>query len=171
MTENKNIFQLIFDLSESEKLLEESGGEGDELIETYEITKEEINAKLEKYCFVRRDLQKQIAPIDGEITYLKSEIERLENLKKPKLSNIDRIEQVIDGCLKHFAVDKLDLSIFKLSFRKSSRTVIIDESLLPKSCFTTIKKTIALGEIKKLIVSGKVKEGAEIRTNSKLQIK
>ena len=170
-TENKNIYQLMFDLSETETLLDESCGDGEDLIERYEITREEINEKLEKYCHVRSGLIRRISPIDGEIDFLKSEIKRLELLKKPMLSHIDRIESVIDGCLRHFGVDKLELNIFNLSFRKSSKTVITDESLLPKSCFTTVKKPIALNEIKKLIDSGKVKAGAEIQVNKNLQIK
>ena len=73
--------------------------------------------------------------------------------------------------MQFFGIDKLSFDLHKVSFRKSKKTVVTDESLLPGSCFVTIKKLITLTEIKALINSGGIKEGAEIIENKNLSIK
>ena len=168
--ENKNIFTIQFELEEIEKQIEANEGEiTAKEFEIYEITKDELKSKIEKYLYVIKDLELNNSEVVGRINYHKEEIKRLEAIKKPRENKIIRMKDVISSALKFFSVETLEYSEFKLSFRKSKSVVVMNESELPKVAFESKLKSKT--DLKKLIEDGTITTGAEIKTNSNLQIK
>lgn len=129
--------------------------------------------------------------IDGEVDVIDKEIERLKKLKKSKLSLKNRLFNMVNGFIErsfqdeegNIDYDKLSkykkvLEHSQVSFRKSVKTIITDESKIPKK-FLKIKKVVEPDkkEIKKYLnqpnENGKLKnvKWAKLSTNYNMQVK
>jgi len=101
-----------------------------------------------------------------------TEIKRLNELKKSRLSNAERIEKWISYSMTNNGIEKIDTDLFKLSFRKSKATIIDNEKELDKK-FIDVKITAKpnLTSIKKAIENGEEVSGAHLEERKNLQIK
>ena len=169
-----NIFEITSEYQTLMNEIENNNSEcSDEMFEKIVINKENLTDKIGGYINVSKNYQVDISKRQGEINRLQEEIDKLDKLNISDLKAIKRIETVIDGALKTFGFTELKTALFKVSYRKSERVKITDESLLPKFCFKTekVSKILPLPELKKLIQSGKIKKGAEIVEINNIQIK
>lgn len=162
---NNNIYQIGQDYLNIMAQIEANDGElSDELMEQLEQNEADFQTKASNYV-------KMIRMWEGEASVIDAEIKRLQSLKKSRDGNVDRLKENLHQSMIGRGLDKVDLGLFKLSFRKSTAVIIDDQDLIPdkyKEEVTTIKvDKIAL---KKALANEEV-EGAYIETRQNLQIK
>lgn len=105
--------------------------------------------------------------------WIDSEIERLLKMKKSNESKIKRIENIIDYTFRdEYKWKPVMFWNFKIWYRKSKQTIILDEDLIPSEYKKeVVKTTISKSDIKKAIESGKFIQGASVCENMNLNIK
>lgn len=106
------------------------------------------------------------------LTWLKAEINRLEELASKNQNTIDRIDNWIDFILRQYWINKITTNLYQISYRKSDLVEISNEELLPKefikeSLLTRPDKTA----IKEAIKNGQDVPWATIITKQNIQIK
>lgn len=74
--------------------------------------------------------QRQEASIT--LTWLKAEINRLEDLALSFDKKIERFDKWIDYIMKYYWIGRLTTNLYQLSYRKSESVEISNEELLPK---------------------------------------
>ena len=111
-----------------------------------------------------------IKHFEGNNTIIDAEIKRLQAMKKANDNVVDRMKYAIKFAMETFGIEKIDLPLNKISFRKSESVEITDESLLPSNCYV-MKRMPDKTVIKALIKAGGIFSGAELRVNQNLQIK
>lgn len=100
----------------AENLTEDSTNEQvNELTEALQINEANFNNKALSYC-------KYIKNLEGQQNSIDLEIERLNSLKKSKKLLIEKLKNNLSQSMQSLGKDKVDLDIFKLSFRKSKST-------------------------------------------------
>jgi len=104
-----------------------------------------FNDKIENICKYIRDLETDDLKIRAEAV-------RLAMLADSKKKTAERLKNYVSSILQVQWIDKLELDIFKLSFRPSQVLEIIDEALVPD----TFKEKIVTESIK--IDKNKIKE-------------
>lgn len=106
---------------------------------------------------------------NARVEAYKSEIARLDALKKSENKAIEEIKKRISEAMHLTQHDKLDTTLFKVGFRKS-KAVIVDETKLPKkyqvATYKPDKKTL-----KELLKSGKRIKGAVLEERKNLNIR
>lgn len=99
----------------------------------------------------------------------KAEIKRLQDLKASEEKAVERIKSSVSDAMRLTQHDKLETTLFKVSFRKS-KAVVVDETKLPKkyqvATYKPDKKTL-----KELLKSGKHIKGAVLEERSNLSIR
>jgi hypothetical protein len=102
---------------------------------------------------------------------LKAESEALLKRKKSIDSNCDWIKEYLSGCLVNSPFEN---ERHKITFRKSEKTIVLDEMLLPDSALVIVPETKKpdLKTVKAMIQSGVIgAEVAKIETCQNIQIK
>lgn len=166
----------LYDLTEDMKALQDLELECiDE--ETGEITDSEALTKFEEEIY--KLLQEKST---GIINYynsreyflenIKAEIKRLQALKKSIETKQDNFKQYIKYCMKNMDVKKIETSAGNISLRKSEKTEINDENIIPAK-FTTIVQEIKISkaDIKKAIKNGEDVPGAALVQDFSVTIK
>lgn len=131
------------------------------------IVQEQIEAKNTGIVAVVRNLESTVDAID-------TEIKRLQDLKKVKKNNIDRLMQYTKECMELRGVRKVETTLGNISIRKTPPSVnILDETRIPLD-YINIKQVESID--KKLLLSdlknGLVLDGiAEIKQGTSLTIK
>jgi len=141
------------------------------------------NDMFEKLNLAFNDKIKHVAMVmrekEWETTIIDNEIKRLLALKTNKLNTVEKLKNYISRALQSQQIEKLDLDIFKFSFRESSSLEIIDESKVPDH----FKEKVVIESVK--IDKNKIKAfmkttdnttiisipGVQLITKSNLQIK
>lgn len=99
----------------------------------------------------------------------KAEIKRFKKLKASEEKAIEEIKKRISEAMRLTKHEKLDTTLFKVGFRKST-AVVVDETKLPKeyqiATYEPDKKTL-----KELLKSGKKIEGAYLEERKNLNIR
>lgn len=67
---------------------------------------------------------------EWEATIIDNEIKRLLALKTNKLNTVEKLKNYISRALQSQQIEKLDLDIFKFSFRESQSLEIVDEAIV-----------------------------------------
>lgn len=67
---------------------------------------------------------------EWEATIIDNEIKRLLALKTNKLNTVEKLKNYISRALQSQQIEKLDLDIFKFSFRESQSIEIVDENIV-----------------------------------------
>lgn len=111
-----------------------------------------------------------IKHFEGNNMVIDSEIKRLQAIKKSNDILIDRMKYAIKFAMNTFGIEKIDLPLNKISFRKSESIEISDVNLLPQNCYIMERKPDKK-EIKIMLKNGNSVPGAELRINQNLQIK
>ncbi len=106
---------------------------------------------------------------NARVNAYKAEIDRLKKLKASEKKAIEEIEKRISEAMNVTQYDKLDTTLFKVGFRKST-AVVVDEDKLPKEyqivSYKPDKKTL-----KELLKSGKEIDGAVLEERRNLNIR
>lgn len=84
----------------------------------------DFNEKLSNVCKYMRDCETNALKF-------KDESVRLAKLAQRESNMAERLKNYVSDILQAQSIDKLDLDLFKLSFRESASLEIIDESLVP----------------------------------------
>lgn len=160
------IFNIQTEYKSIIKALIDNGGElTDELQTEIEISQKELYKKTESYSWA-------IKEIDGEISIIKEEIERLQGLINSRDKAIKRMKDVILNAMETFEIDKIETPLIKISIRESEAVEVINEAQIPDIYFAEkTTKTISKTMIKEAIKSGASIDGAIIKINKSLQIK
>lgn len=116
-----NLYELTEDFIKIQDLLEENGGEVTEDIEKLlEFHEDSFRDKATNYA-------KFIRQLTLEAELLEKEEKRLYAMRSAKLNLVDKLRTNLGEYMKLSNMDKVDLGLFKLSWRKSSAVSIIDE--------------------------------------------
>jgi hypothetical protein len=158
----------IFKIENEYKLLmqEIEANEGeltDEMAQRLEITQANLQEKATNYAFV-------VKHYEGEADIIAAEIKRLQELKKKRENNIERLKDRVKTAMQTFGVSKIETPTLTLSLRSSKAVEVVDENLVDEEYFR-VKKEVSKTELKKAIEEGKEVFGARIVENISLQIK
>ena len=148
-----------------DSLDEETGEVDDVIVNALMVKEEEFNEKAIAVATIQRRF-------DSRIDEISTEIKRLQAMKKKAENISDRLRQsLINGC-ERLGKERVDGISASISFRKSERTVIEDESVLPEEFFNVVMtKKPDLTKIKNAIKSGNEVLGARLETIKNIQIK
>jgi hypothetical protein len=165
-----NLYTITQDFNDLLDMLNQAQEEGNQeqisLIESgLEITQDNFKDKATNYVKFIRSEEAGLSAIDEEI-------KRLTALKKSKVSKIDNLEARLSNSMQSIGLDKYDLGLFKLSFRKSTSVEVLDIELLSDD-FKRLKTTVDADKvaIKKAIEAGQEVTGVSIKHSASLQIK
>lgn len=132
------------------------------------IVEAEIEAKSAGIVTVVRNLETTVDAID-------SEIKRLQDLKKVKKNNIDRLKEYTKECMELRGVKKVETALGNLSLRKLPGSVeVIDESKLMNEPIYVVEKVTKTLDKKAILADlkeGLVVDGAILKTGTSLTIK
>lgn len=132
------------------------------------IVQEQIEAKSTGIVAVIRNLESTVDAIDIEI-------KRLQDLKKVKKNNIDRLKQYTKECMELRGVKKVETALGNISLRKLPGSVeIIDESKLMNEPIYVVEKVTRTLDKKAILADlkeGLVVDGAILKTGTSLTIK
>lgn len=152
-----------------------------EAIENGEIPEEALADTLEAITGSLEDKVDSIACIlkgmDADIAAIKAEEDRLEARRQTKEAARDRLKQYLSDSLQRAGMDKLETARNRISFRKSEK-VVIDENTLMVWALTYRDDLLTytdpkpnLTAIKAAIKNGDEVFGASLCENRNIQIK
>ena len=115
----------LYQISEEYRnLLEaiECGIVPDEAIaDTLESVEGELKEKIDSIaCFIKS--------LNADIRALKDEEDALKERRSEKIKKVEHLTEYIDSTLKRLDIDKLETARNKITYRKSSRVVVVDEA-------------------------------------------
>lgn len=178
MTKITDSIKSLKDCMEKLELLEDK-----EYLEANWITEDdaklinnEIIFEIKKYESEVQDYLNYISKLRQEasmnITWLQTEINRLEELLSWYSKKVDRYDKWIDLILKNCWIEKLSTNLYQFSYRKSESVEIYNEEMLPK---WFIKESVLTrpdkAAIKEALKNWAEVPGAIIKVNQNLQIK
>ena len=109
---------------------------------------------------------------ESDADAIDAEINRLQELKRSKQSRAEWLRGYLSRNLEHAGIDKLDLGTHKVSFRKSTRVEVLDESKIPDK-YKRVKTVVDVDKIaiKESWKQGVGVDGTEVREYKNIQIK
>jgi cell division protein FtsB len=157
----------LYELKESYlKVLEliEAGEEG--LEDTLESINDTIEAKADGYAKVIRNLE-------GNITALKAEIDRMTDRKKSIENNIERLKENLKNAMIETGKEKIKTDLFNIKVADNPYAVnVIDETLIPEEYFKVeITRKLDKVTLKDDMKNGQIIKGAELTRGKGLRIK
>lgn len=118
------------------------------------------------------DLFKRYRSIDDQMANLKSQIALLNLQLAPLSLALQDQQELIDNKLKEQGIEKGKLEGYAYTYTKSTKTVIIDEDLIPDECWTPKPDA---NKIKKFLqnipATDQAEFGAQLLTSKSLSIK
>ncbi len=118
--------------------------------------------KVENYIKVMKNL-------DADIEARKSEIDRLKKLNDADKSKKERMKTALAGSMEMTGREKVDTTLFKVSFRKS-KAVEVDMVLLPDE-YKKVEYKADKTTLKQLLNAGQEIAGATLVENKNLSIR
>lgn len=156
----------LYERLSSEDAINKETGEVDETLATeLAINQEELENKIIGTVLVFKQLSADAEMIKNEIETLQERYARINN-------NAKYVKERLENSLLNLGIMKFDNPKFALSFRKTTKVEILDESLIPSE-FMKVKTTTepSKKEIADAIKSGKEVAGCRLEENQKIQIK
>ena len=148
-----------------ERILDADGEITDEIQTALAINEKELTVKSQGYVSIIKKMQAENAFID-------SEVKRLQGLKKSREALKQRLEDNIEAAMNLYGIEKIELPLNKISFRKSERVEIDCEAEdLPKKLQKIKIEPISKTEIKAMIKAGESFNGVRLVECKNLQIK
>ena len=161
-----SLYELIADFKELENLDFEEQLDNEQLEKVKEIIKAEIETKgTNIICLIKNT--------ESDINSIKTEIDRLNKLKKSKENRIKSIKKYTMECLQEINMKKVETTLGNISIRNNAPNVVIedekmiDERFLNEITTYTINKTL----IKEALKNGEYIIGAHLENSKSLQIK
>lgn len=142
---SEDITKIAYDMENAETIEEQ-----DEIAKQRDSLQMNFNDKIENVLKVMRDAE-------TDSIKLKAEATRLSQLASSKDKLAERLKTYVSTILQIQGIQKLDLNLFKLSFRQSDSLEIIDEALVPdvfKEKIVTESIKIDKTKIKSFIKTG-----------------
>ena len=120
-----SLYELTSDLKELQEI-DFTETDRDEVEAIKEIIKEQIESKGTGIIVVVRNLE-------ADIEVIKTEIKRLQDLKKLKENKIENLKKYTKECLEEADIKKLSTSLGNISIRKLPGSVeVLEEDSIPK---------------------------------------
>ena len=121
-----SLYEISEDITKISAAMEaaESIEEQDEIAKQWDSLQMDFNTKIDNVLKVMREA-------DTDADKLNIEIVRLDKLADSKRKLAERLKNYVSNILQIQGIQKLDLDLFKLSFRPSDTLEIIDEALIP----------------------------------------
>lgn len=164
------LFKINTEYLEIISQLVNNGGElTEELEQSLEVNRDQLETKAESYIYIIRELE-------AKANAANEEIKRLQGVKKSIQATQDRLKDSLLNALMLYGsednkgVKRLEIGLNKLSTRKSSQVIITDEAIISED-FAKWSKSVDKTAIKKALSEGGEIEGAELITNLNLSIK
>lgn len=156
----------LYELGETERQLIElfEVDEIDEQTLTDTIEGLDIDAKLESYCMVIRQLESDTKVFKEEAKYFADKAKRSEN-------GVKRLKNGILNYMLTTGKKKTEAGLFKVSTRESKAVNITDVSRLPLWALIEQEPKIDKAGIKKALADGVEVDGAEMQINTSVQIR
>ena len=142
----------------------ENGEEG--LEDTLESINDTIELKADGYARMIRNLE-------GNVTALKAEIDRMTDRKKSIENNIERLKENLKNAMIETGKEKIKTDLFNIKVADNPYAVnVIDETLIPEKYFKVeiIRKLDKLS-LRDAIKNGEEIQGAELTQGKGLRIK
>lgn len=187
--EYEELFNLFDEIDEIEPDINEDGEPIDEfgnIIEDIDAWHEQIKEKWFTELVAREDefdikaenVAQYIKNLNVESTALSDEIKKLQARKKSKDNKIKSMKEYLKNCMLQTGRDKIETSKVKLSIRNNAESVLIDDekkfieeySDTHKEYFK-FKAEISKTDIKKILQSGKIIDGAKLVRDKSLLVK
>ena len=187
--EYEELFNLFDEIDEIEPDINEDGEPIDEfgnIIEDIDAWHEQIKEKWFTELVAREDefdikaenVAQYIKNLNVESTALGDEIKKLQVRKKSKDNKIKSMKEYLKNCMLQTGRDKIETSKVKLSIRNNAESVLIDDekkfieeySDTHKEYFK-FKAEISKTDIKKILQSGKIIDGAKLVRDKSLLVK
>jgi hypothetical protein len=139
--------------------------------ETGEISEEAVGA-LDKLEMQLSDKALAVARYvmgeQAEAEAVKVQADRLAKRSTVHRNRAARLKKYLEGCLEPGT--KLRDDVVEITWRKSARVEIIDESQIPEDCFR-IKREVSKTAIKAAITDGEIIRGAELVTRRNMVLR
>ena len=115
---------------------------------------------------------KLVSNWESDADAIDAEIKRLQELKRAKQSRAEWLREYLSRNLQDAGIDKLDLGTHRVSFRKSARVEIRDESKVPDN-YKRVKTVVDVDKvkIKESWKQGIGVDGTEVVEHHNIQIK
>lgn len=187
--EYEELFNLFDEIDEIEPDINEDGEPIDEfgnIIEDIDAWHEQIKEKWFTELVAREDefdikaenVAQYIKNLNVESTALGDEIKKLQARKRSKDNKIKSMKEYLKNCMLQTGRDKIETSKVKLSIRNNAESVLIDDekkfieeySDTHKEYFK-FKAEISKTDIKKILQSGKIIDGAKLVRDKSLLVK
>ena len=161
-----NIYKIETEYRDIISVLVENGGElTPEIEQALQINQKDLYRKSESYAYAIKEL-------DGEIDFIKSEIERLQALISKRDKSICRMKETVLKAMELYEINKIETPIIKISVRESEVVEMINEDQIePIFKVEKVTTTISKSAIKEAIKSGINVNGVGIKKNKSVQIK
>jgi len=157
----------LYELKENYlKVLEliEAGEEG--LEDTLESINDAIEIKADGYARIIKNLE-------GSVTALKAEIDRMTDRKKSIENNIERLKENLKNAMIETGKEKIKTDLFNIKVADNPYAVnVIDETLIPEEYFKVeIIRKLDKVTLKDDMKNGQIIKGAELMQGKGLRIK
>lgn len=149
----------------AEQITEQGGEITAEQEQALALNKETLEVKAVKYGYIIKTVEDDILAIDREI-------KRLEELKKPKVNLIAKLENTVSQAMDLYGISEIKLQNLKIYFHPSTSADITDEKSIPakykkREVVIKIDKKAILADLR---AEKKVK-GAELKKNKTIKFK
>lgn len=177
MEEKKELkfYQYGEEMEKLGKLLDESiDEETGEVINEEKLAKtEELTEKLKKQLVVKSaDVVKFYKNRELFIKAAENEKARIDDLLKSAASKQKKFDKYLLFCMKKMGIDTLETIQGTIKIKKSKRTDILDETLIPADYVEIVQTSkISKDKIKKSIQAGKEVPGAAINEYENINVK
>lgn len=187
--EYEELFNLFDEIDEIEPDINEDGEPIDEfgnIIEDIDAWHEQIKekwfielvAREDEFDIKAENVAQYIKNLNVESTALGDEIKKLQARKRSKDNKIKSMKEYLKNCMLQTGRDKIETSKVKLSIRNNAESVLIDDekkfieeySDTHKEYFK-FKAEINKTDIKKILQSGKIIDGAKLVRDKSLLVK
>lgn len=170
------------DINEDGEPIDESGNIIEDIDAWHEQIKEkwftELVAREDEFDIKAENVAQYIKNLNVESTALGDEIKKLQARKKSKDNKIKSMKEYLKNCMLQTGRDKIETSKVKLSIRNNAESVLIDDekkfieeySDTHKEYFK-FKAEISKTDIKKILQSGKIIDGAKLVRDKSLLVK
>lgn len=162
-----SIYELTADYIQIMQMMEEGELDPQTLADTMEAVEGEFEIKAESYAKVMRNL-------DGDITAIKAEIDRLTKKKQTLENNIKTMKKALQGAMEVTGKTKFRTELFSFRIQKNAPSVIMDETYIenvPERFLKYKDPEINRTAIREAILAGEDLEGlAHLEHSSSIRI-
>lgn len=161
---NLTLYHITSEQLKINELLEESGGElTPEIEEALILNENNFLVKSEGYI---ESISRYKALADAA----DARIKEMQRIKKTAENIEKRLKESMQWAMKTLGKDKVEVGLHKLSLRSSTAVSITDEGSIPAE-YIMVETKIDKMRIKEALKNGATIPGAELQTNTSIQIR